>query len=223
LGSVAHLLGEYDKAQSFYLESRALYQERGSRQGEAGLLNNLGETARLQGDYQAARQYYREALDISKEIDSKVTMVSIINNLGHVASAMCDYAAALPCYQEALQIAMNSLAIPRVLESLAGWAGVLASTGQPQRALELLGLALGHPALDDDTKSIVMQVLAELRVQLPPEEIEQGLKRGQALHLESVAAELLAQASETPDGVVSSGDCAGTPIKPGLWRAPSAR
>lgn len=191
LGAVASEMGDYPASQSLYLESLALYQGVGNRDGEATVLINLGEIARLDGAYAEARQYYQEGLKIAREIDSQGIVAINLGNLGHVASALADYHAAVAYYHEALRLTMEMGYVPLVLDFLAGLANVLAHTGQPERANELLGVALHHPALVDETRQEhVAPLLADLRAQFPEDEVEAGLARGQARELAEVVAEV---------------------------------
>jgi len=70
---------------------------------------------------------------------------------------------------------------------------VLAHTGQVERALELLGLVLDHPALRSDTRVTLQPLLDELHERLPAKEIERGLARGRERRLEDVAREVLTE------------------------------
>jgi hypothetical protein len=81
---------------------------------------------------------------------------------------------------------------PSALLALAGVAKIRARIGQPELALELLGLALNHPACDDETRQRGEPVLAELRGGLPAEAVETALARGRAQSLEALAAAILA-------------------------------
>lgn len=196
LGIVADCLEEYPQAQALYLEGLALSCEVGNRLSESAALNNLGEIALVQGDFSAAWKYYQESLKIKREISHKETMAGTISNLGHTAFAMGDYPGALASYYEALQIASEIGNYPDLLEILTGLTEVLASTGQGEKALELLGLVLNHPAVDHVAKTSAETVLASLRAHYAPAEIETGLERGKTLRLEQVVANFLQQASE---------------------------
>jgi class 3 adenylate cyclase/tetratricopeptide (TPR) repeat protein len=198
LGSVAVMLGEYKEARSLYLETQVLHRELGDRRGEATALSNLGEAARLQADYAAAQSYYLESLPIAKETGNRFNVAITLGNLGHAAAALGDYATARSYYGEALQGAMAIGTIPFALDALAGLASVQEHTGQPEQALELLGLVMNHPSLTDETRQqFVKPILARLRAVLPAEAIEAGLERGKLLQLETVVAEILRQALGT--------------------------
>ena len=80
-----------------------------------------------------------------------------------------------------------------MLESLGGLAIVSAHTGQTERALELLGLVLNHPAMRSDTQITLQPIIDELRSRVPMEVFEAGLARGRAQRLEEVAGRVLAE------------------------------
>jgi tetratricopeptide (TPR) repeat protein len=192
LGTVTLNLGEYEEARAFYQASLTLFQKVQDRPGESATLVNLGEIARRQGDYAAAWQYYEKALAVDREIGDGLLAAITLGNLGHTALACGDYSAAEGYYREGLQTALSIGAVPDVLDSLSGMAGVLAHTNKQDLALEVLGLVLHHPALDDESRPIAAQALAELRTALPTNEIESGLARGAARPLAELVTEILA-------------------------------
>ncbi len=191
-GTVHCLLEDYEQALDFFEESLALSRAQGNRLSEAIALGNLGEAARRQASYTAAQTYYQAALTIHQEINSKVNIVLITGNLGHVAAALGADEIAAAYYREALRLAVTIQMLPYALESLAGWAVVLARAQHADLALTLLGLACHHPALQQDTQPFIEQALTELRPQLSSEAITAGLERGKALTLEDIVAEVLA-------------------------------
>ena len=65
---------------------------------------------------------------------------------------------------------------------------------QPAWAAELLGLVLGHAALDEENRRHAEPVLATLREALPAGELGAALERGKSLDLDAVVAEILAEA-----------------------------
>jgi hypothetical protein len=63
--------------------------------------------------------------------------------------------------------------------------------GQHERAAELLGLMLGHPALNEEIRWYAEPVLTMVRDSLPPDELDAALARGKALDLDATVAVLL--------------------------------
>ncbi len=97
---------------------------------------------------------------------------------------------------------LSYIGVPLVLDFLAGLANVLAHTGQPEPAIELLGVALYHPALVDETRQgHVAPLLADLGAQFPEAVVEAGLARGRVRELDEVVTELTRLPKPRPGAV----------------------
>jgi hypothetical protein len=81
-----------------------------------------------------------------------------------------------------------------ILYAVDHYARLKASEGDMVAALSLLGLVSAHPARDAFSRRRVDQALAELRSEVPEEEIRAGLDRGAKLDLEQVVQGLLEEA-----------------------------
>lgn len=190
-GAVLHL-GDYAGARSLRQQSLLLSRELGDRMREAIALANLGEGERLRGNYPQARQYYLEALEIMRAIGAQYYMNINLINLGYVALACSSFDDAARYFHEALRGSLAIGAAAITLHSLTGFAGVWAQTGQETRALEVLGLLLGHPALGDEAKGMVESILKSLAAQHPADVVQRALEHGATLQVATVAAELAA-------------------------------
>jgi hypothetical protein len=82
---------------------------------------------------------------------------------------------------------------PHALTDLLYIAQLWARAGPPERAAELLGLALHHPASYSEVERYAQPVLALLREELGVEQLEAALARGAKLDLEKVVEEILAE------------------------------
>ena len=80
-----------------------------------------------------------------------------------------------------------------MLDGLTGLAGIIARAGRLERALELLGLVLHHPAFINETRPILEPILADLRAKLLPDVVTEALARGESLPLEETVAEVLTE------------------------------
>jgi len=169
LAAVASLRGEYGECKRYLEESLAICEEVGHREGVAGCLNDLGEGARRQGKYAEAVRYYEESLAIHRELGLPAAM--LLNNLGHAYIGLDKDDLGWRYLREALK------------ESL--------TVGRDKLAAELLGLVLGHPALNEEIRRYAEPVLAIVREMLPTDELEAALARGGALDLDATVAELL--------------------------------
>jgi hypothetical protein len=90
-------------------------------------------------------------------------------------------------------MALTEWAIPWVLATFDGIAMLLAGEGERERALELLTLAIHHPASMEVVRDIVASLVAELEVELPPDGVAAAQERGRARDLEATVAELLVE------------------------------
>jgi predicted ATPase len=181
----------YDTAEYCYTESLAIRRALDDRWGIAGCLSNLGWVAHLQDDYAAARAFYEESLALSRTIGDRRGMAIALTNLGFTASALRDLPAAAAAFDEALRIATEIGATPLALEVLVGLARLRVGNGQPEPAAELLGLALRHPASNNDVRMQIELFIDEIAGLLAPERMTAALERGSRLLLEDVVAGLI--------------------------------
>jgi class 3 adenylate cyclase len=193
LGSTEGYQQEYQQADTYLLEALSLAREAGAQTLAARALNILGENARNQVKYVEAVPYYQEALLIYRALGHQFGIALVTLNLGHVAAASGDAKTAGGHYLASLRICLDIGALSFTVEGVAGLTGLKAAGGEAERALELLGLVLHHPACDEDVRLAANPVLAHLRASLPPEVVEAGLERGRALDFDSTARALLAE------------------------------
>lgn len=178
----------YDTAEYCYTESLAIRRVIDDHWGIAGCLSNLGWVAHLQNDYATARAFYEESLLLSRTIGDRRGMAIVLTNLGFTAYALGDLPAAAAAFDEALRIATEIGATPLALEVLVGLARLRAGNRQPEPAAELLGLALRHPASNNDVRMQVELFIDEIAGLLAPERMAAALERGGALLLEDIVA-----------------------------------
>lgn len=191
LGIVAISHGDLDAANQYLTDALALAREIGERMGIGIGLGNLGEVARYRGDYDSARRYFEEALTILREIGVRGSVIGYTIGLGFVLQAQGENEAAAAHFRDGLTGATAIGAQPRVLYALTGMASLLAKSGEHIQAAELLGLALNHPACDDEVQHEAEPILASLQAKISPEKLEAALAHGKARSLEDVANEVL--------------------------------
>jgi predicted ATPase/DNA-binding SARP family transcriptional activator/Tfp pilus assembly protein PilF len=104
LGYMAHIKGEYARAESYFKESIAISRESGDTWSIATILNRLCLVARRRGEFSTARQYAQESLALRREMGDQRGIISCLNNLGLVYCDLGEYAQAKRVLEEALQI-----------------------------------------------------------------------------------------------------------------------
>jgi len=191
LGVVATKLGELEKAREFHERGLEIERETGNRGGAAGSLSNLGNLAFQMGNYGEAKGLYLRSLMERQAIGDSIGEIISLMNLCEVCFAVGEDEEGARYLREALAKALEIDALRLVVGCLAKMAGYLLHQGEKLRAGELLGLVLGHPALDIDGKEDAEDVLSRLRTSLSPEELERALKRGSGMDPKQVAKELL--------------------------------
>jgi tetratricopeptide (TPR) repeat protein len=104
LGYMAHIKGQYARAESYLQESLAVYREAGDRWGVANVLDRLCLVARRRGAFAGARDRIQSSLAIRREIGDRRGMASSLSNLGLIYCDLGDYAQAHSVLTEGLQI-----------------------------------------------------------------------------------------------------------------------
>lgn len=193
MGSGAIEQRMYDVARYCYEESYAIRKSLGDRWGMGNSLNLIGWVSHLQGDFEAARQCYRESLDIMRAIGDRRGIATILNNLGFTLYELNDIENAVRSFDEAMYIALDIGAIPIALEGLVGIARQRAMVGYPEAAAELLGLALSHPASNNNVKFQVEIFLEKLQSQLSPDRLQEALQRGAQEDFAQITNQILKQ------------------------------
>ena len=192
LGIVGLMSQSLEAAQRHFEEAQGFFRTIGNRTGVLLTLGNLGTVVSKLGRPGEARQLYEQALRLSDEIGDRRLRGALLDNLGEVAYELEDDLEATWYFKESLATMLELGLTPSALLALAGLAKLRARMGQSERALELLGVALQHPACDDETRQRAEPVLTELRAVLPAETVQAAMERGQARGLEAVCQEILA-------------------------------
>jgi len=191
LGALERTIGAYEDAQQHYHESLAIFTMLSHRQGMATALGNLGRVAFAQGKVAEAYQLHQESLALSHATGNKRTIAISLNELGLVRHALGDYRAARQAFDEALTTALEIGMVPLALEVLVGLAALVAQEGAGERAIELLALALQHPAGRQRTRDRAGRLLGELASGLPPKVVTAAQERGRQRDLWATGHELL--------------------------------
>jgi hypothetical protein len=185
LGVVAFFMKDFEKARSYLEEGLAICRQTGYRHGMGRAMGNLAENARWRRDYQEAIRWGLLAMEMHRSIGNRLNMGTGLVNLGYACIAANDLRAS-GFLREALETSVAIGAPSLALYVLVGFSHLAARRGETREALELLGLALRHPASNDDTKRDAQVPLTELRSTQGEEAVEAGLERGGHMDLDVV-------------------------------------
>lgn len=191
LGNIVFQQGNYSMGIDYYENALTTSREIDDRQGIAFALLGLGWANLWLEEYSRSARYSEESLTLFRELGDRQAVSSCLNNLGHAAAGMGQEERAKRYYLEALAEAHEIEALPILLETIAGLAGVLARAGRHRRAAELLGLALYHPATFPDVAKVAGPALSFLRAHMSAEALETAMEEGRLLDLEDTVRALL--------------------------------
>jgi predicted ATPase/class 3 adenylate cyclase len=141
LGIVAEYEADFPLSRSLHEQALALRTELGDRWAIANSMTNLGMIATLEGRNEEARTRFEDAMRLNSEVGDNWRVVVCHNNLGNACRGLGDYAAARDEYAESLRAHLehdDKWALAFLLEDVGRLAAL---TGEPERALELLGAA----------------------------------------------------------------------------------
>jgi predicted ATPase/class 3 adenylate cyclase len=141
LGIVAEYEGDFPLSRVFHEQALALRTELGDLWAIANSMTNLGMIATLEGRNHEARTRFEEAMRLNSEVGDNWRVVVCHNNLGNACRGLGDYVTARDQYAESLRAHLehdDKWALAFLLEDVARLAAL---TGEPERALELLGAA----------------------------------------------------------------------------------
>ena len=102
---VLHLfLGDYDKAEDFFIKSLNKFNDLGEKNGISGCYNNIGLVNELKGNFTKANDYYKKSLKIDIETNNDNGVANSLNNLGNIYQKQGNYKTAIEYYIKVLKI-----------------------------------------------------------------------------------------------------------------------
>ncbi len=103
-GTVYLLQSAFSQALEHYRQSLTLYEEIGSTQDVAAVLNVIGIVFNQKGDFDHALEYYQRSLVLKEGIGNELDVAKALNNIGTVYYDQGDLDAALEHYQRSLAL-----------------------------------------------------------------------------------------------------------------------
>jgi serine/threonine protein kinase/tetratricopeptide (TPR) repeat protein len=191
LGNAALSKADFAEALAFYEEGLALAVEADGQGTVAMITINKGMVQVFMGDYKAARESGKSALAMSDEIDTDYLRRESYLILGAVAGRLGQIDEARVHLDSALLLARTLGLTPDIVEMMTEYARLRSLTGDPDGALQWLGMARSHPAVTAHGSNLVKLALEELQFDLNDAEIEAALARGAKLDLDEMVAEIL--------------------------------
>jgi predicted ATPase/DNA-binding XRE family transcriptional regulator len=186
--------GQFDRAVPLYEEILARSREFAHARGIALALGHLGSLATRQGAFDRARPLLAEAVALYRDHDDRFALAWSLYELGELERVQGDAIAAMRCLQESLTLHQELGATSRIIVCLLTLAALAEATGQPERAVRLLGVAQAqresHSARLLYADRIQQeQILERTRTFLGEEAFAMAWDAGRALTLDDAIAE----------------------------------
>jgi predicted ATPase/class 3 adenylate cyclase len=102
IASLAHRLGDTERAKLYAKESIGLYRDLGDLGGEASALTTLAGVALVEGDGTRARELYEQALEITRNVQDPFRLASALGNLGYLLLMEGDNERSAQLFEEGL-------------------------------------------------------------------------------------------------------------------------
>jgi tetratricopeptide (TPR) repeat protein len=141
-GRVAEQRKEWKKAEQFYQETVAAFQDIGDEDAKGTILSDLGDVAKKQQQYDRAETYYQQALAIDEKQEDKQGQAVYCGNLGLLAIERDRPKDARPWFERELSLAQEVGRQDQVAAAQSGLALVLAAEKRYGEALTLAQQAL---------------------------------------------------------------------------------
>ncbi len=197
-GTLSQLLGDTADAKRRLQASYAIRKDFADSRGMADTLTSLGRIALLERDNAEARRYYEQARMICHDLGDKVGLAAALEGMGNSATPLGHYGEARRYLLEALQL--SSQYMPPLMPSIfVGVGELFLQTGKQARGIELLALALHHPAGDKDTKDRAQRLLNRY-----PEAREALQRASMNVDFDAVTTTLLDELQNSEDTMLSS-------------------
>jgi predicted ATPase/Tfp pilus assembly protein PilF len=200
LGLVALGQDQPAAAQPHLDNALSLYRTAGDRWGEAAVLEAQGNLAEAQGLPGPALEALQAALAVRRSIVDHAGIASAQAELGRLSASQGHIVQAHAYLSAALETARTTRATVLLLRVMVAIAVLLARTGRPARALEVLVCVLPHPSLESKTRILANREWANVAGLVTEPALAAARARGGQLQPETLAPALLIELAGYIDG-----------------------
>ncbi len=162
LGLTAYHQGHYAQAQLYYQQSLELCQSLNYETGIALALNHLGTVAESSNQVEEAHRLYQQALVYAQESHARWSEAATLQNLGRIFSVLDQQKKGWHHLCQALDIAMQTEAIPLILDILMDITHPLEVAKQHEQVLMIATFVSQHPASRWETQLKASHLQAKL-------------------------------------------------------------
>ena len=158
-----------------------------------------GHAARAQEEYDEAWSYYLRCLKLSQEIGFFYSLQTVTKYLGKTAISMGKLDEAGDYLRQCLVLTKEIGFVRDVINLYYEFARLVAASGNPELAVELLAFVIQHPAstqirmMEGRIRDSAVELLNNLQGEVLPEEFSAAIKRGQDKEIDQIFNTLVVQ------------------------------
>ncbi|MCK6578374.1 MAG: response regulator transcription factor [Anaerolineae bacterium] len=204
LSQIAMLEGKYSEARSLALAALTAAEDMGYGSAIWWSHSAIADSAFLEGDYTTAQCHYQKGLEICRQLNNLQGSVFELSGLGGAACGLKAYAEARRYCCDALRVAAETGSIPAILESINTTAGLLAETGEPERAAQLAGFVADQPGLERITRLRNERLLQTLKAVLPSNEFLRAVEQSRYFERDEGVGILIAEMQQVTQETLPS-------------------
>jgi tetratricopeptide (TPR) repeat protein len=194
LGMITYNAGQYEQAKEYFETMMTVNENMGSPWFIAYCLSDLSLIAEAQENYSEARYYLEQSVSMFRaSTDDQYGLAEAMIRRSRILCLMGDYAEASDCLYEALQLAIEVQTSPVILDALVETGQLFGMTHKSQHAVEILSLAMHHPASMRTTRRRAESYLAQITSKLSPDAFATAQARGKSRDLKSVVQDVLSR------------------------------
>lgn len=104
IGNLFYRIAEFDRAEKYYLDARAIYLEQADMEGVSKTDSNLGALYNAMGNYKKSQEHHESALKYYQNHGMQQLTANTLNNLGNVFQKTGEYSRALKYYRLSIAI-----------------------------------------------------------------------------------------------------------------------
>lgn len=197
-GGAAIPSGDLDGAERFLLAAKEIFESLGSKYWMVGNYNHRAQVALAEGRANSAVELFTESVERGRDFAAVRIMLLSLNGLGEANLAAGDLVAAEAAFLEALATAEQMGTIREMVNVISKIAQVRASTGAPEKAVELLATVITEPASrypalfqSVPIRETAAATLEELKTSLDPERFASAYDTGATRFYAVTVKELL--------------------------------
>jgi DNA-binding SARP family transcriptional activator/predicted ATPase len=186
MGELYRIDGRLDQAKDWFNQARLLFKKLENKSSEIFLTRSDGDLAYMSGNFDAAKKYFEQSVEFAQEMNHMWALSYALCGLAKAEGALADQTNAHQHYIQAIQIARSIDRYDLVMNALAGYTHILASSGAVEQAVVLGIWILDNKLTWNETKHDVKALIST--ISLPADRFAACRERSQTMDVEKAVS-----------------------------------